>query len=38
MNTTKTFAGAAMAALLMAACGKFNMAESVRDLGFEVTA
>lgn len=38
MNTTKTLAGAAMAALLMAACGKLNMAESVRDLGFEVTA
>ena len=38
MNTTKTLAGAAMAALLVAACGKLNMAESVRDLGFEVTA
>ena len=38
MNTTKTLAGAAMAALLMTACGKFNRAESVCDLGFEVTA
>ena len=38
MNTTKTLAGAAMAALLAAACGKLNMAESVRDLGFEITA
>ena len=38
MNTTKTLAGAAMAALLAAACGKLNMAESVCDLGFEVTA
>ena len=38
MNTIKTLAGAAMAALLVAACGKLNRAESVRDLGFEVTA
>ena len=38
MNTTKTLAGAAMASLLMTACGKFNRAESVCDLGFEITA
>lgn len=38
MNTIKTLAGAAMASLLVAACGKLSMAESVRDLGFEVTA